>query len=122
MIDVTVNFFNDGPGPACLEYSYISSGQRRDFQLLRGTHAATRVDSVNPSDNLVQVYTVQTEGRGASWDGFPVPAPKSSLATVIFQIRWAGPEVVGTVYYADGTSYSETKQLQPTRIPCPTGL
>jgi hypothetical protein len=108
--------------PARAEYSYIASGQRRDFQPLRGTHAATREDSLDPSDNLVQVYTVQTERRGASWDRLPDRAPNSPLTTVIFQIRYAVPEVVATIYYAHGTSYSEAKQLLPSQIPCPSGL
>jgi hypothetical protein len=119
MADVTVHFFNDGPGPACLEYSYIPSGQRRSIQLLGGDHTATRVDSLNSTEtySLVQVYTVQTEGLGASWDNFPAPpAPKPSLTTVIFQIRYAGREVIGSVYYADGTSDSGTAPLLPTSI------
>jgi hypothetical protein len=122
---VTVLFFNDGPGPACFEYSYIPSGERRSIELLNGVHAATRVDSLSAPEtySLVQVYSVQTEGLGACWDDFPaLPAPKSALTTVIFQIRCVGGEVVGSVYYEDGTKHSGTAPLLPISIPCPSGL
>jgi hypothetical protein len=123
MTEVTVHFFNTSPDAACLEYSYIPSGQRRSIELPAGTHAVSRMDSLNSSEtySLVQVYTVQTKGAGASWDDFPPPpAPKSNLATIIFQIRHDDGEVVATVYYWDGTSYSGTAPLQPTDIPCPS--
>jgi len=123
--DITMHFFNDGPYPACLEYSYIPSGKRRSLQLSQGQHAITRVDQLEPEEiySLVQVYSVQTEQSGASWNCFPSTGARNSpLVVVIFRLHHANREVVATAYYEDGTDYSETSELVPTSIECPSGL
>jgi hypothetical protein len=76
MANIVMQFYNDGPYQACLEYSYIPTGQRLNLVLRAGTHAVIRHDVVGSSDplSLVQVYTVQTEHLGG-------PACPAILAT-----------------------------------------
>jgi hypothetical protein len=119
--DVTAQFYNDGPDEACVEYSYIPTGQRLDLQLLRGMHYISRVDALKPANySQVQVYTVQTGAprMGAMWQAFPSTPVNSELVSVIFLLR--GRDAVVNTFYSNGTSLTGTAPLSGSNLPCPS--
>jgi hypothetical protein len=121
--DIIAQFYNDGPDQACVEYSYLPTGNRISLQLRPGMGATSRLDVLPPGVySQVQVYTMQTglPPVGASWQIFPSNPPRnnSELFTVIFQIR--GRDAWATTYYTDGTSANASASLSPTALACPS--
>ena len=104
-------------GPACLEYSWVSDGKRRVVQLGPGIQ-----EGVGPGPGShashVQVYGLSNNGRGGvkKWQ-FP-PGRPHSVKVVGATVEVRGMEVVGTVYYNDGTSAVDRHQIDPTVHTC----
>jgi hypothetical protein len=119
--DLAMLFLNDGPYPACLEYSWVPEGHRHLIQMGPGQHAATRIDVGSTSNaSHVQIYSVASDKFGTSWQ-FPLGPHYSGLRTAIVHLvnNQGVPEVIGTAYYADGTTVTNRHPLQTPALPCP---
>jgi len=125
MPTVTMEFWRDEylQGGACLEYSWVPEGLRRVIVLGAGQQQGASVDDVDDVSH-VQVYVTRNDEPVASlenWQfppGGPGPAP-IERARVELHVR----DMVahGTVWYLDGTTVSDSRELEPVPRPCPTG-
>jgi len=121
---ITMNFRRDDhSGPACLEYSWVPQGLRHTILLHKGQKEDSRTDPIsddlNPSH--VQVYRLDNNNRVSAAmlqfpPGPPHAAPVDRATLAVDQQR---RQVVATVHYADGTTASDTKPLDPLSRPCP---
>ena len=107
---------------ACLEYSWVPEGRRRVILLPRGQQEGNRTDPIagdlNPSH--VQVYSLtngmySTEG----WQFPPGPPHATPVVRAQVEVFEKEMEVVGTVYYADGSTASQTQKLEKVLRKCP---
>jgi hypothetical protein len=107
-------------GPACLEYSWVPEGKRRMVQLGPGTKEG---GGPGPSSQAthVQVYSMSNNGRGGvkKWQ-FPPGRPHSgNVVGATVEVR--GMEIVGTVYYSNGTTAVDRHQIDPSVHTCVEG-
>jgi hypothetical protein len=119
--DLAMLFLNDGPDQACLEYSWVSEGKRRLIQTAAGQHAATRIDVGSIGDaSHVQIYAVASGKFGTSCQ-FPLGPHSGGIRGAIVHLvsNQGHSELIGTAYYADGTSVTNRFQLQTPSVPCP---
>jgi hypothetical protein len=119
---VTMKFSRDVySGAACLEYSWVPQGKRHTIQLLPGKKEDTQTDSVSADTNPshVQMYSLSNNQKvGLKMWQFP-PGPPRSTPVIRATIEVTDKEVVGTVYYLDGSSASDKHQLDPAAPKCP---
>lgn len=105
-------------GPACLEYSWVPEGKRRVVRLGSGVRENWGVGPMSHASH-VQVYSLSNNGRAGvkKWQ-FPPGQPHSGkVVGATVEVR--GMEVVGTVYYNDGTSALDRHTLDPAVHTCP---
>jgi len=104
-------------GPACLEYSWVSEGKRRMVQLVPGTQLGEGLGPISNASH-VQIYSLSNNGRGGvkQWQFPPGPPYSGKVVGAIIEVR--GMEVVGTVYYNDGTSAVDRHPLDPAVRTC----
>jgi hypothetical protein len=118
---ITMVFWRDSDtGPACLEYSWVPQGIRRLIQLPPKLDENARTDSAPDRPSHVQVYRLVSNHVGTDTWQFPAGPPRDSrvvfASTQVFEER---KQVVGTVYYADGSSATESRPLRVDHLPCP---
>lgn len=123
---VTMRYWRENPtGPACLEYSWVPEGKRRDILLNPGMREGSSSDSIsatlNPSH--VQVYVLVNNFNESTemWQFPPGPPYSSPIVSASVEV-YTGLKAVGKVTYADGTTASDTHMLDPVPRKCPTGL
>src|SRR5580692_4060470 len=101
--------------PGCLEYSWVPEGRRRVILLEAGQQEGARTDPIaaglKPSH--VQVYSLtngihSTEG----WQFPPGPPHLTPVVSARVEVFESRMEVVGTVYYADGSTATQTQKLE----------
>ena len=106
-------------GQTCLEYSWVPQGKRYPIWLLPG-EKNSRTDATSESKPLhVQVYRLSNNKQvGLKLRQFPpgLPHPTPVVRTTI---EVSDKEVVGTVYYQDGSSASDKRQLDADAVKCP---
>jgi hypothetical protein len=106
---LTMIFFCDTDS-ADLEYSWVPTGNRETIRL-GDSQVGTQTDTVDSDVPMVQVYRVATKVLGLGWN-FPLkPISNSPIIAVTVQAVLSRGWLVGTVYYADGTSVSETHAI-----------
>ena len=114
---------DDFAGSGCLEYSWIPEGLRHNLKLEPGIQQGKSTDSIdydlNPSQ--VQVYVASNNDAVSieMWQ-FPSGPPKSSpVVSALIVLFEKASLIVGTVFYADGTTASALAELDPHRRVCP---
>jgi hypothetical protein len=128
MATIRMEFWrNPYDGPACIEYSWVPEGARRNILLQPGQQEGysddTVADDLKPSH--VQVYVANNEPPPSSlemWQfpqGAPYPAPIVRARVELHSDRM---EARGTVWYADGAKATDQRALEPRPRKCPTGL
>jgi len=104
----------------CLEYSWVPEGKRRVILLNPGQREGDRTDPGPDAASHVQVYRLVSGEFGAANLQFPEGPPhKAPLTHAIVEVFQQRMEVVGTVYYADGTNATSTFPLTTSPMPCP---
>ena len=121
---LTMKFWRDDyTEGACLEYSWVPEGVRRVITLDPGQQAGDRTDPV--SDDLkpshVQVYRLVNNKRVSTemWQFPPGPPYTDPVDGATVEVYEGRLEAVGTVRYADGSTASDTRPLDPFPRPCP---
>lgn len=119
--NITMVFWRDSTiGPACLEYSWVPQGTRRLIRLPLGLDEDARTDPAPEKASHVQVYRLVSNRVGTDTWQFPAGPPyKSRVVYASIQVFEERGQVVGTVYYADGSSASDTRALKADHLPCP---
>ena len=105
---------------ACLEYSWVPQGKRHTIRLLSGEKKKSRTDAIAMSrPSHVQIYSLSNNNQaGLKMWQFP-PGPPHATPVVRATVEVNDKEVVGTVYYRDGSSASDKHQLDVGAIKCP---
>jgi hypothetical protein len=106
-------------GKGCLEYSWPSEEQRRLIQLNPHIKEAEGEGPTAKDASHVHVYAL-TNGQYSlkEWQ-FPSGPPHSS-PVMGARIEVKQIEAVGTVFYQDQSSATDTKALVPMPVTCPT--
>lgn len=121
---LTMKFWRDDyTGPACLEYSWVPQGIRRTIYLEPGQQYDTRTDDV-PDDldaTLVQVYRLNNNDAVSTemWNFVLPPPPPPTLSAASVEVFQHNKYAVGTVHYANGTTATDNRPLDPYPRPCP---
>ena len=107
-------------GKGCLEYSWGSEQKRRLIQLNPSAKEGAGEGPVANDASQVQVYAL-TNGQYSlkEWQfpsGPPHPSPVVGAIVELKEI-----EAVGTVFYEDRSSATNTKALVPMPLRCPAG-
>ena len=111
---------DDAAGTAYLEYSWVPQGTRYKVLLLQGEKKKSRTDKTAESKpSHVQIYCLFNNKQGGlkMWQfppGTPHPTPVSHATVEV-----SDNEVIGTVYYQDGSSASDKYKLDPSVLKCP---
>ena len=121
---ITMVFWRDKcTGTGCLEYSWIPEGLRHNLKLLPGMLEDKSIDSINDDLNPSHVQVYVTSNNDAAsvemWQfpsGPPVASPIAAALVEIFERR---NQIIGTVYYDDGTMASAWTKLDPSGRVCP---
>ena len=105
---------------ACLEYSWVPQGKRHTILLLPGEKKKSQTDEIAESKpSRVQIYSLSNNDQaGLKMWQFP-PGPPHATPVVRAAVEVNNKEVVGTVYYQDGSSASDKHQLDVGAIKCP---
>lgn len=107
-------------GRGCLEYSWGSQGKRRLIQLNPNTKEGAGEGPMADDASHVQVYALTNGQYGLKEWQFPSgPAPRAPVVGATVELNEI--EAVGTVFYGDRSSATETKALLPMPVKCPTG-
>ncbi len=122
---VIMTFWRDNyTGPACLEYSWVPEGKRRNIQLEPGQQKGTNKDEVDdgldPSHVQVYVATNNEAVSIANWqfpEGKPGPAP---IMTARVEVHQEQLEIIGAVIYEDGSNAKSKATLDKCGRDCPT--
>ena len=105
-------------GKGCLEYSWGSEGNRRLIQLSPNRKEGEGQGPMGNDASQVQVHAL-TNGQYSlkEWQfpsGPPHPSPVVGAIVELKEI-----EAVGTVFYQDRSSATDTKTLVPMAVKCP---
>jgi len=107
----------------CLEYSWIPEGLRHNIQLLPGMQedqsSDTIDDELNPSHVQVYVATNNNAVGIEMWQfpsGSTTAGPIEAALVEIFERR---NQIIGTVFYSDGTMVSTWSYLKEDGRKCP---
>jgi hypothetical protein len=105
-------------GKGCLEYSWVSEGTRRLIELNPNIKEGEGEGPMVKDASHVQVYAL-TNGQYSLKDwqfpsGPPHPSPVVRALVEVKDI-----EAVGTVFYQDQSSATDTKALLPMPVSCP---
>jgi hypothetical protein len=107
---------------ACLEYSWVPEGKRHVMRLEPLQQQDSESDPLDDVSQIgcVQVYRLVSNRVGAdSWQ-FPETASyDSQIVAALVQVSERDMLVVGTVFYADGTSKRTPYPLNKSPLPCP---
>lgn len=118
---ITMIFWRDTDiGPACLEYSWVPQGVRKLIQLPPLEDEDSRKDPALPNISQVQVYRLVSDRLGVDTWQFPAgPPPNSRIIYATIQVFENRKYVLGTAYYADGSSTADFRPLKTDPLPCP---
>jgi hypothetical protein len=122
-IQIEMTYWRDVySGSACLEYSWVPEGRRRTILLEKGQQEGRRSDPIssdlNPSH--VQVYSLTNDLYSTSgWQFPPGPPHATPVVRALVQVFEQNMEVVGTVYYADGSIATQKQKLDEQPRKCP---
>ena len=105
-------------GNGCLEYSWGSERKRRLIQLNPDIKEREGDGPTAKDASQVQVHALSNGLYGLQDWQFP-PGPPRSSPIVSATVELKQTEAVGTVYYQDRSSASDTKALVPMRVTCP---
>jgi hypothetical protein len=118
--NVVMNFTRDATGgPACLQYSWVPTGQRHNILLRPGQLADSQPLTLSSNAALVQICRLTNNAVGThdeNWN-FPMPAPGPAATGALVSIT--GGKATLTVHYANGQDYTDTRPLKPSPLPCP---
>src|SRR5262245_22237652 len=106
-------------GKGCLEYSWVSEGKRRLIQLDSNIKEGEGDGPKAKDASHVQVYALSNGLYGLKEWQFPSgPTHPSPVVRALVEVKET--EAVGTVYYQDQSSASDTKALVPMPVKCPS--
>lgn len=108
-------------GNGCVEYSWGSERNRRLIQLNPDIKEHEGDGPIAKDASHVQVYALTNGLYGLQDWQFP-PGPPHPSPVVGATIEVKQTEAVGTVYYQDRSSASDTKALAPMRVTCPAAV
>jgi hypothetical protein len=125
----TMVFWRDADtGPACLEYNWVpESPPRKLIQLPALADEDSRKDPVpkNMKISQVQVYRLVCDRLGIDdklgWNFPAEPSDKSTIIYATIQVFESRKYILGTAYYADGSSVTDFRPLKTAPLPCPSG-
>ena len=109
-------------GHACLEYSWVPEGHRHTILLNAGQQESRRSDSISEElrPSHVQVYVLTNDLQSTEgWQFPPGPPHPTPVVRAVVQVFEGKMESVGTVYYADGSSATQTQTLTKVPRKCP---
>ena len=115
----TMEFKRDiSNGKACLDYSWGSEGKRRLIQLNPSINEGDGEGPMAADASHVQVYAL-TNGQYSlkEWRFPSDPSHSSPVVGAMVEVK--GIEAVGTVFYQDQFSATDTKALVPMPVTCP---
>ena len=117
----TITFSRDvDTGPACLQYSWVPEGHKKEIKLLPHENEGSRIDSVSDNVSRVQVYCLVSNSLGVEMLHLPPGAPyQSPVISVEIRVYESGMYVAATINYADGASTKGSCALTPHPLPCP---
>lgn len=105
-------------GNGCLEYSWESERKRRVIQLNPNVKGGEGEGPMAKDASHVQVYALSNGLYGLKDWQFPSGPPhRSPILSATVEVKQT--DAVGTVYYQDRSSVSDTKALSPMRVTCP---
>jgi hypothetical protein len=98
---------DDARGPACLEFSWVPTGQRQPIMLPPGVASGSKTLAYS-GVSQVQIYKVVNNGLGFDgdrmfWQFPPGPAYASSPTDAFVTVLMSSRQVVGSERYADLT-------------------
>jgi IPT/TIG domain len=103
----------------CLEYSWVSEGKRRVIQLNPNVKEGEGDGPMAKDASHVQVYALSNGLYGLKEWQFPSGPPyPSPIVRAIVDVKET--EAVGTVFYQDQSSATDTKALVAMPVKCPT--
>jgi hypothetical protein len=106
-------------GKACLEYSWVPEGKRRVIQLNLNVKEGAGDGPTAPKVSHIQVYALSNGLYGLKdWQFPPGPPHPSPVVRAIVKVKET--EAIGTVFYQDRSSATDTKALVPMPVACPT--
>lgn len=107
-------------GNGCLEYSWGSEGKRRLIQLSPNRKEGEGQGPMANDASQVQVHAL-TNGQYSlkEWQFPSGPAHPSPVVGATVELKEI--EAVGTVFYEDRSSATDTKALVPMAVKCPAG-
>jgi hypothetical protein len=109
-------------GHACLEYSWVPEGRRHTILLEPGQQEICRSDPF-PGDfsaSHVQVYALTNDLHStAGWQFPPGPPHATPVVRALVQVFEEKMEVIGTTYYADGSTATQNQKLDELPRKCP---
>ncbi len=108
-------------GKGCLEYSWVPEGKRRVITLNPDIKEGVGEGPTSNEASHVQVYALTNGLYGLKEWQFPKGSPTSSQV-VSAMVELKELEAIGTVFYADGSSATDKRGLQPVHIKCPSAL
>ena len=114
-------------GPACLEYSWVPEGLRRNIVLNPGEPSGYNDDTVDDSlkPSHVQVYVATNAFPIASlqdWQFPSMPHNNSYLVGARVELDSMAMKATGVAMYADGHTTTDVRDLEGIPRECPTGL
>jgi len=120
--NIQITFARDiDDGPACLEYSYVPEGLRRQIYLDNGQRHITRPDSVPDGyGSNVQVY-VLTSNRRYSTGGWQFPQVSRGvlIASAEVVVNQTTMQVIARVIFEDGVVDTYPHPLESRMRECP---
>jgi hypothetical protein len=118
---------DDDEGLACLEYSWVPMGApRKLIQLPPLVDEDSRKDPIPKNTNIsqVQVYRLVCNRLGIDdklgWLFPAAGAPHNSeIIYATIQVFESRKYILGTAYFADGSSAADYRPLRTAPLPCP---
>ena len=108
-------------GNGCLEYSWMSEGKRQVIQLNPNIKEGEGNGPTTQDASHVQVHALSNGLYSVKEWQFPSGPPHHSpVVRAIVEVKET--EAVGTVFFQDESSATDTKALVPMPLQCPTNV
>jgi hypothetical protein len=105
---------------ACLEYSWVPTGQRHAILLGLGEDVKSQDCKVSSTISKVQVYSLSVGGVGLANLNFPSGTSPESIAYASIEVFLDQHRVTVTVHYSNGSTASDTQTISNNAVQCPT--
>jgi hypothetical protein len=113
---LTMIFWRDDKvGRAYLRYSWVPTGDPHEIKLPPGLDEDSCSDSISPPIHIPQLQVYELYSDSLSTDNWYLPQAPSRATSIIhaaIEVFALRKEVVGTLHYADGSTWSDTRPLK----------